>query len=157
MNDVNERLKKNICQVLDRSIDDIDAQTATEIDRLKYNAFDASVKRKPLILFYKGAAVSAFLAVLSVFLFNGVEQQSQQMFSNDTTELQVLLTDDTIDFYTEEIEFYEWLSEVLEKEPDLLDRRSDIFIDAVADLAYCSGNIGHGTAEFGADRVLGCL
>jgi hypothetical protein len=155
MNDVNERLKKNICQILDQSIDTMDTQTATEIGRLKYTALNASINKKPLFSFYKGAAVTALLVVLSVFLFNGFDQPSQQLFSPDTIELQVLLTDDTFEFFTEEIEFYEWLSEMLEKEPDLLDRSSDLSIDAAPGLASCSGNIGDRTTEFRTDRISG--
>lgn len=157
MNDVNERLKKNICQVLDRSLDDIDDQTATEISRLKYNALETSRNKKPLIPFYRSAVAATFLVVLSVLLFSVFDQSSQQLFSPDTIELQVLLTDETFDFYTEEIEFYEWLSEMLENELDPLDQRSDLSIDADPGFASGTGNSRHGAAEFRTDRVSGSI
>jgi len=155
MNDVNERLKKNICQVLERSLDDIDDQTAIEISRLKYNALEASRNRKPLIPFYRGVVATTFLVVVSVFLFSVFDQSSQPLFSPDTIDLQVLLTDDTFDFYTDEIEFYEWLSEMLENDPDLFDRRSDLSINAIPWFASGTGRSRHGAAEFRTDRVSG--
>jgi len=153
MNDPNKTFDKNIRQVLNQSIEDLDLETAVKVGQLKYHALDTSRKRSSRLVW--GAVPATVVALLLVFLLNGQQKNSLQQISSDITELSILTATDTLDFYAEEIEFYEWLSEVLENETDLSDLRGDLSTFFAPDLVLGSGIKRRNSSECGITGIPG--
>lgn len=153
MNDPNKTFNEKTRQVLNQSIENLDQETSFKIGQLKYRALDPS--RKKTRRFVRGAVPATFVAIFLVFLLNGQQQDAMQQVYPDISELSILTATETLDFYAEEIEFYQWLSEVLEDETDLSDLRSDLSSSLDSDLVISAGIKGRISSEWRITGILG--
>jgi len=111
------RLTENIRQVLDQSLDDLDGATVSRLTRARCLAV-ARRRAKPTRFFYWGSVPVAGL-ILLVLLLNWPAAPVQPVAAPVLSELSIFTAAEPLEFYQEEIEFYEWLSEVLETEKEL--------------------------------------
>jgi hypothetical protein len=124
MNDRDVKLKENICRVLDHSVDDFGADIEFKLGSLKYRAMADATPNKSWRPIWGSALMTASL--LLIVLFNLPQNRQMQITSPNFTELDILTTEESLEFYAEDIEFYEWLSEVLESEPDLVGEHTSV-------------------------------
>ena len=141
MSDNDDKLISRIVQVLDQSLEEVDASTLKSLSRLKYQAMDSAVgKRKRRVL---GWSFAATAVALSVGLFFTPSDQLQQIPRSSSAELGILTATEPLEFFTEDVEFYEWLSEVMENNPVLLD---------LSPAEPAAGRSGHSAGTGGAGR-----
>lgn len=150
-----DRLIENIRQVLDRSLDDLDAATRSKLTQARHLALERRQRRKSRLLYW--GSVPAAGLVLLVLLLNWQASPIVPVAAPEFGELSILTAVEPLEFYQEEIEFYEWLSEVLETESGLSGRPTPQFIPAVADRISSSGDQCAGTAEPGTARLSGVI
>lgn len=153
MNKDNDRFERKICQLLDRSIDEMDGTAQARIARLKFRALEQKKREWRKLLLTAAAAV----VVLVLFFSTSGPLKHSRIPKADNVTMELLLTEDDLDFYTEDLGFYEWLSEVLENEDEQLDRRGDVSSGSGVDLVDRSGNEEGRTPPPGSDRVPGSL
>ena len=121
MNHSDDKFTEQLCHLLDQSLDDLDSAVEVRLSRMKYRALDevrSSRQRK-----FIWGAVPATLVLLMIVVFNVPQRRS---VAPDFAELNILTAPEPLDFYTEDIEFYEWLSDVLETELQPSDRHSAV-------------------------------
>jgi hypothetical protein len=151
MNDRDDKFEDNICRLLDQSVDDLGADVEFKLGRLKYRAMSSTAAKKSWRPIWGSAFMTA--ALLLIVLINLPQNRQTQMASPSFTELDILTAKESLEFYAEDIEFYEWLSEVLENEPDVMGEHTSV--PTHTDPANSSGG-GEGRNRFaqsGADRV----
>ncbi len=152
MKNNNDKFIEKICGVLDRSFDDLDTATEEKLKRLKYHALDSARQNKSRRLVWGAVPVVAVL--LLIVLFGIPKKQPEQIAVHDSFDLNILNATETLDFFAEEIEFYEWLSEIMEKEQDLSGRHNALPV-GVPNSAGCSRNRWNDVAQSGDGRVPG--
>lgn len=113
----NDRLIENVRQVLDQSLDDLDAATQSRLARVRHLAMDRQRSRKYRLLYW--GSVPAAALILLVLMLNWPVVTLNPVVAPELEELSVLTATESLDFYQEDIEFYEWLSEILETEKKL--------------------------------------
>ncbi len=151
MNDRDDKFEDNICRLLDQSVDDLGVDVELKLGRLKYRAMSSTASKKSWKPIWGGALMTA--ALLLIVLMNLPQNRQIQFASPNFTELDILTAKESLEFYAEDIEFYEWLSEVLENEPDVMGEHTSV--PTYTDPANSSGG-GEGRnrlAQSGADRV----
>lgn len=151
MNDDKNSFTENICNVLDQSLDDLDVATEKKISRLKYRALDSAEQKKKRKLIW--ASIPAAAILLLIVLFNLPQNQQIIVVSPDIIELNILTAKESLDFYAEDIEFYEWLSEIMENELDLSGQHTAVPVHPDPDKALSAGNSRDAVAQSGIDRV----
>ncbi|MDA3903280.1 MAG: hypothetical protein PF441_07530 [Desulfuromusa sp.] len=151
MNDNNDKFTENIRSVLDQSLDDLDADLKVKLSRLKYRALDSAAQKKSWKLVWGSVPLTAVL--LLIVLFNLPQPRQIQVASPDLTTLNILTATESLDFYAEDIEFYEWLSEVMENEQELSGQRTSVPVNPDSDNSPGTGNGQNTIAQSGTDRV----
>ncbi|SEA53134.1 hypothetical protein SAMN05660420_02338 [Desulfuromusa kysingii] len=119
MNDKNNKFQENICKVLDHSLNDLGVGIDTKLGRLKYRALSSVESEKHWRPFWGSVFMAASL--LFIVLFNFPQGHRGPLTSPDFTDLDLLTAEESLEFYAEDIEFYEWLSEIMESDPTLID------------------------------------
>ena len=125
MNHSDDIFTEQLCHLLDQSLDDLDPAVEARLGRMKYRALDEARSHRQRKFVW--GAVPATLVLLMIVVFNVPQRR---IVAPDFAELNILTTPEPLDFYAEDIEFYEWLSDVLEAEPQPSDHHS-----AVSDLS----------------------
>ena len=151
MNDDNNSFTKNICRVLDQSLGDLDAVTEKKLSRLKYRALDSAEQKKKRKLVWGTIPAAAIL--LLIVLFNIPQNQQIPVASPDIIELNILTAQESLDFYAEDIEFYEWLSEIMENGLELSGQHTAVPASSGPDNTLSAGNRRNIVAQSGIDRV----
>ncbi len=151
MNDKSDKFTKKICSVLDQSLDDLDTATVSKLSRLKYRALDSATSKKSWKLVWAGLPMTAVL--LLIMLFNMPNTQHSQIELQGVVEFNILTDTEPLDFYTEDIEFYEWLSEVMENDSELSGQHTTVPVDTDSDNSLGSGNRRNTVAQSGNDRI----
>ena len=151
MNDDNNNFTKNVCRVLDQSLDDLDTVTERKLSQLKYRALDSAAQKKSWKLVW--GTVPATVVLLLIVLSNLPQKQQIQVASPDIIELNILTAKESLDFYAEDIEFYEWLSEVMENEPELSGQHTAVPVNSDSGNSFSTGNRRNIIAQSGTDRV----
>ena len=138
MNYPDDKFTEQLCRVLDQSLDELDPAVEVRLSRMKYQALDgrSSGRRR-----FVWGAVPATLALLMIVAFNVPQRH---VATPDFAELNILTAPESLDFYTEDIEFYEWLSDVLKTESQPSDRHS-----AVPDISPSHSVDGSGNRKDG--------
>jgi len=121
MNHSDDKFTEQLCHLLDQSLEDLDPAIEARLGRMKYRALD-EVRSHRQRKFVWGA-VPATLVLLMVVVFNVPQRR---IVAPDFAEMNILTAPESLDFYTEDIEFYEWLSDVLETESQPSDRHSAV-------------------------------
>ena len=127
MTKIDEKFEHKIRNVMDQSLDDLDTGTLAEISRLKYRAMDAAEQqssRKPVWVI-----APVLVSLLFIVLLNIPQQGGNKLADPALTELSILTGSESLDFYEEDIEFYEWCSEVMATEANMSDQRTAVPVD----------------------------
>lgn len=155
MNESDGKFHENIGRVLDQSIADLHPKTVARLSRMKHLALDSSRRRSWRWVW--GAVPASMVAILLVFMLNGRHIEPLKPLSTDAIDLSLLTEADALEFYTEDLEFYLWLSEILEKNPDLSERRSTFPADSGHDAALGVWPGGRSASEYGFARIPGAF
>ena len=151
MNDRNDKFEDNICRLLDQSVDDLGVDVELKLDRLKYQAMSSTTPKKSWRPIWGGALMTA--ALLLIVLMNLPQNRQIQFASPNLTELDILTAKESLEFYAEDIEFYEWLSEVLENEPDVTGEHTSVPTHPDSPRSSGGGEGRNSLAQSGTDRV----
>ncbi len=112
-----DKLIENVRQVLDQSLDELDTATQSRLTQARQLAIDRQRSRRPRLLYW--ASVPAAALILFVLMLNWPVATLNPVVVPELEELSVLTAPEALEFYQEDIEFYEWLSEILEAEKKL--------------------------------------
>jgi len=153
MNNHEDKLTENICKVLDQSLEDLDPATAAKLSRLKYRALDVVEQKKKRRLIW--SAVPMTVVLLLIVLFNVPQQRQVQVSAPGVAELSILTSPEPLDFYTEDIEFYEWLSEVMENELELSGQHTAVPANSATIFPLSAGHRRNNLTQSGTYRVFG--
>ena len=151
MNDNNDKFTEKISRVLDQSLSDLDAATEVKLSRLKYRALDSMAQKKTWGLVWGSVPLLAVLLLIA--LFSLPQNRQMQVVSPDFTELNILTATESLGFYAEDIEFYEWLSEVLESDEELFDQHTGVPASTESDHSLGTGSKRNTIAQSGNDRI----
>lgn len=102
-----EKLVSKIHDVLDDSVNRIDADTCQHLITARKKALDKTPKRFGLPKLF-AATATAFSILIAVVIVN--TQFNQAIETENTQEIELVATHDTTELY-EELEFYAWLVE----------------------------------------------
>ncbi|OEU71354.1 MAG: hypothetical protein BA864_12145 [Desulfuromonadales bacterium C00003093] len=154
MSQKDAKLIENIRQVLDQSVEKLDSVTASRLTQARSQALESRQKKRfPLL--YWGSLPAAGLLLL-VLLFSWPGTTIPPVAVPEINELSILTSADPLDFYQEDIEFYEWLSEVIEAEKKLSDH-SRAVPAVIAGRFNGSGAQRAGIAEYRIARISGVI
>ena len=153
MNDDNNNFTKKVCRVLDQSLEDLDAVTENNLSRLKYRALGSVAQKKRWRPVW--GAIPAVAVLLLIVLFNLPQNQQIQVASPDIMELNILTAKESLDFYAEDIEFYEWLSEIMENELELSGQHTAVPVNSDAISPLSAGTRRNILTQSGTYRVSG--
>lgn len=148
-----DRLIENIRLTLDQSLEDIDGATRSRLTQARHLAMERQARKRHL--WYWGALPVA-ATLLLVLLLNWPSAPLQPVAAPQLDVLNIMTAAEPLEFYQEEIEFYEWLSEKLEANKDLSDGASL----PAAPVAACGGSKTGpfaGAAECGTARLSGVI
>lgn len=113
MND--DRLERGARRLLDESLGELDGETLERLRRSRLQALAAGEKKRRGRWLLWGVVPTLATALLLVLLWpkvgpipNGIDP------GQELPELSLLTLEEPLDFYQEEMEFYEWLSEVMD-------------------------------------------
>jgi len=151
MNENNEKFIRDVRRLLDESVEDLDGATAARLNQARQRALEKRNRRRSRI-FILGSIPAAGLALLLFLLFRPVAP-IQQVIGPDPSDLHVLTSTEPLDFYQEDMEFYEWLTEVMENEKDLSGDDRPLPADALANFIPRAAGQRPGAPGFGTDRV----
>jgi len=146
-----DRLIENIRQQLDQSLGSLDESTLSKLKQARYQAVERQQRKRSHWFFYWGSVPAAGLLLLAMVLNWPMVTHPDPELGFD--QLSILTATEPLEFYQEEIEFYEWLSDVLETEGDLSERPAPQSDPAVAEGFSGRGDRCAGTAELGNARL----
>jgi len=111
-----DSLVRKIRDVLDQSLHDIDTNTLARLTQARQSALTRRNRRPMDYPWLRWSLVPATILVL-ILLINpwGTGQPESQI---SVADLALLTGADTIDFFAEELEFYQWLLEINENEKE---------------------------------------
>jgi hypothetical protein len=102
-----QRLVDNIRQRMDQSVNALDGQTLSRLNRIRHAALERKQARPSRMLLPFGGFVTACVLVLSVMTFMPGETEA---VASPMEDLDILTSSDSLDLY-EDYEFYRWLAE----------------------------------------------
>ncbi len=150
MSDKEQNLIDEAKRLLDESADNLDTQVLTGLARARIAALERQqAERKPWLL-WSGLS-SAAVATLAVLIF--WQQPQNQESTNYVADMGILAAEESLEFY-DEMEFYQWLSEVADEE----DGHSDSVGDGPAVVSAAidwRSDAGERSAERGVARISG--
>ena len=147
-----DKLIENIRQVLDQSIYDVDAATQSRFTQARHLAMERQQKFR--FIFWGSVPAAALLLLL--LLLNWPSAPLVPVAVPQIDDLSIMTAAEPLEFYQEEIEFYEWLSEEFETEKEL---SGDALQSAVpvAEQRDSAGRQFAGTAESRTARLFGVI
>jgi len=116
MMDKERQFLENARQLLDESVHDLDGATRSKLAQARNAALESRHRsRRRLLTWGTPAAGLAAAALVGVLV---LRTPSVPIEESSVADLDILTSEESLEFY-EDIEFYEWLSEVAENENDL--------------------------------------
>lgn len=103
MTDHEDELLKNARAALDRSVENIDAATASRITQARHAALDAAGSRSRNVWVPAAAAVAASAAIVAVIVTRAPEEAAPML-----DDLELIAAPDDPELYRD-LEFYAWL------------------------------------------------
>jgi hypothetical protein len=104
-----QRLVDNIRQRMDQSVNALDGQTLSRLNRIRHAALEHRQARASRMLLPFGGFVTACVLVVSVMMFTPGTPDTEAVPSA-MEDLDILTSSDSLDLY-EDYEFYQWLAE----------------------------------------------
>lgn len=145
MSEQEEKFVRDARRVLDDSLGDIDGLTSARLTAVRLRALEQA-KRKPRRWLLWGSLPAGLVAALLLFLL-WPSAPLHQVTEPDPADLNILTASEPLEFYQEDMEFYQWVSEVLDHENELSDVHApDASEPATSRLVGAGGECG-GSAE----------
>jgi hypothetical protein len=113
MND--DKLKNQVRQLLDESVAGLDDATCRRLQQARQRALAVGESRRSRRWWLWGGMPAMATALLLLLVWSQQETATKGLLPvPDLFEPGLLAMEEPLDFYQEEVEFYEWLAEVLE-------------------------------------------
>ncbi len=115
MKDDSDKFLEDVCRTLDTASEDLEGATLSRLNQARQRALTHRKlnNRKPS---FGWRLVPVAGLLLLVVLVSRQPGSNLEPDLSAITDLQIITAEDSLDFYQEEIGFYEWLSEVMENE-----------------------------------------
>ena len=107
-NVADEAFAEKAKQLFDESVDGLDAQTRSRLNRGRQAALGELVTGKPVWVQWVPAAGIAAAAVFAVVLWTGNQPVDELTPATSAADFEILLTEDSIEML-EDLEFYSWI------------------------------------------------
>ena len=152
----NDNLVRKIREVLDESLHDMDTHTLARLKRARQDALTRINQRPIYYPWLRWSLVPATILVLILLMHPWGTRPFEPQIS--VIDLALLRDADNIEFFSEELEFYQWLLEIDDNEkedhslrhPDVSDGRSSNLVGGIR------GSITGGSiATAGTHRISG--
>lgn len=140
-----DRLIENIRHALDQSLEDLDGATCSRLTQARHLAMERRQEKSSRFLYWGAAPVAGLM--LFVLLLNWQVAPINPVAVPQVEDVGIFTASEPLEFYQEEIEFYEWLSEVLDAEKELSDHGDSGSGVPVADRSVDTGALYVGTTE----------
>jgi hypothetical protein len=105
-----QRLVDGVRQHLDRSVNALDGQTLSRLNRIRHAALEHKQARASRMLLPFGGFVTACVLVVSVMMFGPGRAPDTEAATSPMEDIDILTSSDSLDLY-EDYEFYQWLAE----------------------------------------------
>lgn len=152
MNNDSEKLRQNIRRLLNEQNDNLDGATLSRLNQARQQALSSRRKRRSI--FWGWTMVPAAFAVILVLL---IRQPTNMLPPADEgiADLQILTSEDSLEFFQEDMAFYEWVYEITE-EQNVPDDHSDFGFDPSNSMVRADSRAdGHGKSTGGVSAGWG--
>jgi len=151
MSDNKDKFNRDVRRILNESLEDFDGATLSRLNQARHRALAARSGRKTRLVLW-GSIPAAGLVVLLLLLFQPLAP-IPRVTEPDLSDLQIMTATESLDFYQEDMEFYEWMTEVLENDKELSgDDRSQPVVVSVGPFASTADRRA-GSAGARIDRI----
>jgi len=113
MSEDHEKMLQDVRRVLDEQNHNLDSSTLSRLNRARQRALESRKKRRSN--FWGWTLVPATATVLMVLLLRQPADFLQPA-NNEISDLQILTSEESLEFFQEDMAFYEWIEEVIENE-----------------------------------------
>ena len=120
-----EKLRQDIQHLLNDQNDNLDGATLSRLNQARQQALSARRKRRSM--FWGWSMVPAAFVIILVLLIRQPTNMLQPA-EEGIADLQILTSEDSLEFFQEDMAFYEWVYEITE-EQIVPDGRSDSGVD----------------------------
>ena len=103
-----EEFAEKAKQLFDESVDGLDGETRSKLNRGRQVALAELGSKRPAWLQWAPAAGVAAAAVVAVLLWTGSPQVDDMTVPTAATDMEILLTEDSLEML-EDLEFYSWI------------------------------------------------
>ena len=118
-----DALAKKAKQLFDESVEGLDAQTRSRLNRGRQVALNELATGRPVWVQWAPAAGVAAAAVFAVVLWTGTQPVDELTPEASASDFEILLTEDSFEML-EDLEFYSWID--LDEEADETTEMEDI-------------------------------
>lgn len=157
MKDDSDKFLRDIRKTLNEQNDHLDGATLSRLNQARQRARTLAARRKRRITFWGWSVVPAAFAVIMVLL---IRQPAEILPPAEAgiDDLQILSSEDALEFFQEDMAFYEWVYEITEIQTSP-DNRGDTgaHADSSVALANSRGNSNAATTggEFAGQQSFG--
>ncbi len=113
MNQTDKQFIADVCEVLDQSIEDLDGPTQIKLRQARQDALRKRPAKYYSRLFWGIASGATALIILAAVMLP--VQQKQLSITGEMKNLTLLTSEDSLELYDHDIEFYLWLSDVMDE------------------------------------------
>lgn len=110
-------------QLFDESVESLDGQTRSRLNRGRQAALDELAAGRPVWVQWAPAAGVAAAAVFAVVLWTGIQPVDELTPQASAADIEILLTEDSFEML-EDLEFYSWIE--LDEEADVVLEAEDV-------------------------------
>lgn len=125
MKNESEKLRQDIQHLLNEQNDNLDAATLSRLNQARQQALSSRRKRRSM--FWSWSMVPAAFVIFLVLLIRQPTNMLQPA-EEGIADLHILTSEDSLEFFQEDMAFYEWVYEVTE-EQIIPDDRGDSGVD----------------------------
>lgn len=118
-----EAFAKKAKQLFDESVEGLDAQTQSRLNRGRQAALEQLAAGRPVWVQWAPAAGVAAAAVFAVVLWTGNQPVDELTPAATASDFEILLTEDSFEML-EDLEFYSWID--LDEETEETDEAGDV-------------------------------
>ena len=117
MNDNKDRFEQDARRILNQSLEELDGATLSRLNQARQRALAIRSRHTSRLLLWGSLPAGALAILLALLFWPAVPVP--QINEPDLGDLHILTATEPLDFYQDDMEFYEWLSETLETENKL--------------------------------------
>lgn len=111
-NESDEPFSKRAATLFDDSVQTLDAQTRSRLNRARRNAVSRTVSTRPRTYWLSVAATVAVVGVSGAMFWTAQEPGTEYVPAAVTSDFEILLDSDSLELL-EDLEFYSWMDETV--------------------------------------------